>query len=82
MINFSLHVDVQDHQSAKDILLFLSISMMISKEERQLFLTTNLTVKPKTGTVLVFPPTWQYPHIGKPVKWGPKYIMSTYLHYQ
>ena len=32
--------------------------------------------------VLVFPPTWQYPHIGMPVKSGsPKYIMSTYLHY-
>ena len=43
----------------------------------------NLTVKPKTGTVLVFPPTWQYPHRGIPVESGnPKYILSTYLHYQ
>ena len=42
----------------------------------------KLTIKPETGKVLVFPPTWQYPHMGLPVKSGkPKYILSTYLHY-
>ncbi len=36
---------------------------------------------PKSGSVLVFPPTWQYPHAGLPVDTGNKYILSTYLHY-
>ena len=80
---FSLHVDVQDHESAKRYLAFLVYLNDDFKGGETTFPYNNLTVKPKTGTVLVFPPTWQYPHIGKPVKSGsPKYIMSTYLHYQ
>ena len=79
---FGLHVDVQDHESAKRYLAFLVYLNDDFKGGETTFPYNNLTVKPKTGTVLVFPPTWQYPHIGKPVKSGsPKYIMSTYLHY-
>tara|TARA_B100001057_G_scaffold302964_1_gene303185 strand:- start:501 stop:1052 length:552 start_codon:yes stop_codon:yes gene_type:complete len=80
---FALHVDVQDHESAKRYLAFLVYLNDDFKGGETTFPYNNLTVEPKTGTVLVFPPTWQYPHIGKPVKSGSsKYIMSTYLHYQ
>ena len=80
---FQLHVDVQDHMSAKRYLAFLVYLNDDFKGGETTFPYNDLTVKPKTGTVLVFPPTWQYPHIGKPVESGsPKYIMSTYLHYQ
>ena len=79
---FGLHVDVQDHLSAKRYLAFLVYLNDDFKGGETTFPYHNLTVKPETGKVLVFPPTWQYPHIGLPVKSGkPKYIMSTYLHY-
>ena len=79
---FDIHTDVQDHQSAKRYLAFLIYLNEDFKGGETTFPYNNLTVKPKRGTVLVFPPTWQYPHKGMPVKSGsPKYIMSTYLHY-
>ena len=79
---FDIHVDVQDHQSAKRYLAFLVYLNDDFRGGETTFPYHDLTVKPETGKVLVFPPTWQYPHIGMPVKSGsPKYIMSTYLHY-
>ena len=35
-------------------------------------------VRPKKGSVLVFPPFWLFPHEGRPVTKGTKYIMSNY----
>tara|TARA_B100000073_G_scaffold246350_1_gene206808 strand:- start:421 stop:987 length:567 start_codon:yes stop_codon:yes gene_type:complete len=35
-------------------------------------------IKPKKGSVLVFPPFWCFPHEGTPVIKGNKYIMSDY----
>ena len=46
-----------------------------------LFPLHNLNIKPISGRVLVFPPTWEYPHSGLPPKTDSKYIMSTYIHY-
>ena len=79
---FNIHTDVQDHQSAKRYLAFLDYLNDDFKGGETTFPYNKLTIKPETGKVLVFPPTWQYPHIGMQVKSGsPKYIMSTYLHY-
>ena len=79
---FDIHVDVQDHQTSKRYLAFLTYLNDDFFGGETDFPYNKLTVRPKTGTVLVFPPTWQYPHRGLPVKKGePKYIMSTYLHY-
>ena len=79
---FLIHTDVQDHQSAKRYLAFLIYLNDDFKGGETTFPYNKLTIKPETGKVLVFPPTWQYPHSGLPVKSGnPKYIMSTYLHY-
>ena len=36
------------------------------------------SIKPQKGSVLIFPPYWMFPHSGKPVWKGKKYIMSTY----
>ncbi|BCV07817.1 MAG: hypothetical protein CM15mL3_0380 [Kanaloavirus sp.] len=36
---------------------------------------------PVKGSVIIFPPTWEYPHLGEPPASNPKYIMSSYLHY-
>ena len=46
-----------------------------------LFPLQDLNIKPVSGRVVVFPPTWEYPHKGLPPKSNSKYIMSTYVHY-
>ena len=42
----------------------------------------DFMIQPKKGSLLVFPPLWMFPHKGEPPISGPKYIMSTYLHYK
>ena len=42
----------------------------------------NLEIKPKQGTLVVFPPLWMFPHRGNPPISGTKYLLSTYLHYK
>ena len=64
----------------EDGLPFLFISMIILLEERQ-SLHDGKMIHPKTGTVLVFPSVWTFPHSGLPVKSGSKYILTTYFHY-
>ncbi len=39
----------------------------------------EIKVKPKAGSVLCFPPTWQYPHKGCIPISGPKYVISSYV---
>ena len=38
----------------------------------------DVSIKPKKGSVLLFPPYWMFPHRGNPVIKGKKYILSTY----
>ena len=38
----------------------------------------EMSIRPKKGSVVVFPPYWLFPHEGTPVIKGEKYIMSTY----
>lgn len=78
---FNLHVDVQDHDSAKRYLAFLCYLNDGFDGGETMFPYHDLNIEPETGKLLVFPPNWQYPHIGFPVSKKPKYILSTYLHY-
>ena len=79
---FSPHVDVGDLNSSRRFLAFLFYLNDDFEGGNTVFkLPDKKVYKPETGTVLMFPPTWQYPHEGKPVISGTKYIMSTYLHY-
>lgn len=39
----------------------------------------EISIKPKAGSVLCFPPTWQYPHMGCTPISGPKYVISSYV---
>ena len=77
--HFDTHVDVGDHSSARRYLAFLFYLNDDFEGGQTKF--NNKHIQPKTGSVLVFPPTWQYPHSGLPPLTGKKYIMSTYLHY-
>ena len=79
---FKQHVDVGDLTSCKRFLAFLFYLNDDYEGGGTLFKTPDHKyIKPVEGSVLIFPPTWQYPHEGLMPKGKPKYIMSTYLHY-
>jgi len=79
---FSPHVDVGDANSSKRFLAFLFYLNDNFDGGNTVFkLPEKHIITPEQGSVLMFPPTWQYPHEGKPVIAGTKFIMSTYLHY-
>ena len=78
---FDEHVDVVNHATARRCLALLFYLNEVSTGGETEFPIHGRIIKPETGSVLVFPPTWEYPHAGRPPVSGPKYIMSTYLHY-
>ena len=77
---FKEHVDVGDYASARRFLVFF-LYLNDNEGGETSFSEYGLKVKPKTGSLLMFPPTWTYLHTGhKPIKL-PKYIIGSYLHY-
>ena len=74
---FDEHVDVSDYESARRALAFLFY--LNDNDGDTCF--DDLIVHPRVGRVVVFPPTWQYPHCGLAPTVQTKYIMSTYIHY-
>ena len=77
---FGTHVDVGDYASARRYLAFIYY-LNDGYEGGETTFIPDAFIHPRKGSVVVFPPFWQYPHAGLPVITGTKYIMSTYLHY-
>ena len=77
---FDTHVDVLDYLSARRFLSFMWYLNDVETGGETVF--KDLIIKPKKGTLLVFPPLWMFPHKGNPPITDSKYIMSTYLHYK
>ena len=75
---FDEHVDITDHASARRAVAFLFY--LNDNDGVTHFTRQGVTIKPKTGRVVVFPPTWSYPHSGAAPS-STKYILSTYIHY-
>ena len=44
------------------------------------FINFNEKLKPKAGTVILFPSSYSYRHIAHPVISGTKYVITTFLH--
>tara|TARA_B100001094_G_scaffold269845_1_gene274338 strand:+ start:6889 stop:7464 length:576 start_codon:yes stop_codon:yes gene_type:complete len=76
---FNEHVDIQREQTAKRAVSFLFY--LNTCEGSTIFTRQELNISPKCGSVVVFNPTWEYPHKGLPPTVDSKYVMSTYLHY-
>ena len=76
---FDEHVDVTDYNSSLRGVAFLFY--LNDNDGNTLFPLHDLNIQPVSGRVLIFPPTWDYPHTGLPPKSNSKYIMSTYIHY-
>lgn len=77
---FDTHVDVQDYATARRYLSFLWYLNDIDNGGKTVF--NGLSITPKRGSLVVFPPLWMFPHRGEPPLSGPKYILTTYLHYK
>jgi prolyl 4-hydroxylase len=77
---FDCHVDVMDYASARRFLAFMWYLNDVDIGGETVF--EDLEIKPQAGKLLVFPPLWMFPHIGKPPVSNNKYILSTYLHYK
>ena len=76
---FDEHVDVTDYNSSLRGVAFLFY--LNDNDGNTLFSRHGLNIRPVSGKVIIFPPTWEYPHTGLPPKSNSKYIMSTYIHY-
>ena len=76
---FDTHVDVIDYSSARRYLTFMWYLNNVEKGGETKF--DGMIIKPKKGSLLVFPPLWMFPHAGLQPISNPKYILHTYLHY-
>jgi hypothetical protein len=77
---FDTHVDVENIDTSIRFLSFLWYLNDVDIGGNTVF--KGISVNPKKGTLIMFPPLWMFPHCGEPPISGPKYIMSSYLHYK
>ena len=75
---FDEHVDVMNWITARRVVSFLIY--LNDNDGDTVFPNHGLNIKPECGKLVVFPPTWEYPHMGLPPKNNSKYILSTYIH--
>jgi len=79
---FAKHIDNSYEGSMKRCLALFFYLNDTEGGETQFFLEEDVIVKPVRGRVVVFPPTWMFPHAGLPVSGtNDKFLISTYLHY-
>jgi len=78
---FSPHVDVNSVHDNQRFLVFFLYLNDVEEGGETTFIDTKQSIKPKRGSVLVFPPTWTYPHAGEIPVSNDKYIIGGYLHY-
>ncbi len=75
---FQLHFDAVNHVANRYLVLLWYLNDVAAGGETRLP-GLKLTVAPRAGRLLVFPPYWMYQHEGLPPLSGDKYILSTYL---
>lgn len=76
---FDEHVDVINEESCRRYLV--GILYLNDNNGFTTFDNLDLQVKPKTGTLVVFPPLWMFPHSGLSPTDNEKYIMMSSLNY-
>jgi hypothetical protein len=77
---FDDHVDVGNIDSARRFLVFF-LYLDDNEGGHTEFPQFNISVPPKTGRMLMFPPLWTHLHAGRKPIDKPKYIIGSYLHY-
>lgn len=79
---FDTHVDAADFDNSKRFFAFFWYLNDVEEGGETEFTNFSLTIKPKKGTLFMFPPLWMYPHRGNPPISNDKYLLSSYLHYK
>ena len=74
---YKRHADVADLNTSQRFVAML-FYLNDDFEGGETIFYPEMSIKPKKGSVVVFPPYWLFPHEGTPVTKGEKYIMSTY----
>lgn len=77
---FQLHFDALG-EVANRYLVFLWYLNDVEEGGETQFPDIGVSVAPRTGRLVVFPPYWMFQHAGLPPRSGDKYILSTYLLY-
>lgn len=75
---FQLHFDAVNHMANRYLVLLWYLNEVESGGETR-FPQLGLSVTPRAGRLIVFPPYWMYQHEGLAPLSGDKYILSTYL---
>lgn len=78
---FDTHVDAISNSTAKRFFVFFWYLNDVEEGGETEFPFLAFKIKPKKGSLFMFPPMWLYPHSGKPVIKGEKFLLSSYLHY-
>lgn len=80
---FGWHTDVGDKLSSSRMLVCMTYlnDDFVGGETEFRFPDGDIKVKPTTGTTVVFPATFTFPHRGHIIESGSKYIINQYLHY-
>lgn len=76
---FKIHIDAANRESAVRTLIF--ILYLNDNDGETAFPTIGRAVKPKAGSLVVFPPFWMFPHLGIAPRGSDKYIMMSSVHH-
>lgn len=76
---FKIHVDAANRETAVRTLIF--ILYLNDNDGETTFPTIGRAIKPKAGSLVVFPPFWMFPHTGQPPTTADKYIMMSAVHH-
>lgn len=75
---FQLHWDSIHHVANRYLVILWYLNDVAEGGETR-FPQIGVSVTPRTGRLLMFPPYWMYQHEALPPRSGAKYIASTYL---
>ena len=75
---FQVHFDAVN-EMADRYLVFLWYLNDVARGGATEFPQLHMSIAPRAGRLLIFPPYWMFQHGGLPPESGDKYILSTYL---
>jgi prolyl 4-hydroxylase len=79
---FKPHVDISNADLARRMIVAFWYLNDVAEGGETEFVSLGLAVKPKKGRLLMFPPTFLYPHAGRPPRSNSKYIVGSYTRYE
>jgi prolyl 4-hydroxylase len=78
---FDWHIDAADHASGRRLLVMFWYLNDVDEGGHTVFnIGQEISVAPRAGRVVCFPPNFMYPHKGATPISGPKYVVSSYVH--